>query len=152
MEVIITIICHELGPDMPVSASYNSLFKGLPCNLHQFAVYFSRVYNVFWPVPVTGRSKAMVCERLSAETVVANHTGVTDACLLWMFCVVRRPCDELITRPEESYRVWCVIVRDLEISWMRRPLPTGAVAPEEKNVFAKGSSAAESRCSTVFRI
>ena len=24
-------------------------------------------------------------------------------------------CDELITRPEESYRVWCVVVCDLEI-------------------------------------
>jgi hypothetical protein len=23
-------------------------------------------------------------------------------------------CDELITRPEESYRLWCVIVCDLE--------------------------------------
>ena len=23
-------------------------------------------------------------------------------------------CDELITRPEESYRVWCVVVYDLE--------------------------------------
>ena len=23
-------------------------------------------------------------------------------------------CDELITRPEESYRVWCVVVCDLE--------------------------------------
>jgi hypothetical protein len=25
-------------------------------------------------------------------------------------------CDELITRPEESYRLWCVVVCDLEIS------------------------------------
>jgi len=25
-------------------------------------------------------------------------------------------CDELITRPEESYRLWCVVVRDLETS------------------------------------
>jgi len=25
-------------------------------------------------------------------------------------------CDELITRPEESYRLWCVIVCDLETS------------------------------------
>ena len=25
-------------------------------------------------------------------------------------------CDELITRPEESYRVWCVVVYDLETS------------------------------------
>jgi len=29
-------------------------------------------------------------------------------------------CDELITRPEESYRLWCVVVCDLETSWMRR--------------------------------
>jgi hypothetical protein len=35
-------------------------------------------------------------------------------------------CDELITRPEESYRLWCVVVCDLETSWMRRPWPTGS--------------------------
>ena len=31
-------------------------------------------------------------------------------------CVLpgRRLCDELITRPEESYRLWCVVVCDLE--------------------------------------
>jgi len=34
-------------------------------------------------------------------------------------------CDELITRPEESYRLLCVVVCDLETSWMRRPWPTG---------------------------
>jgi len=34
-------------------------------------------------------------------------------------------CDELITRPEESYRLWCVVVCDLETSWMRGPWPTG---------------------------
>jgi len=30
-------------------------------------------------------------------------------------------CDELITRPEESYRLWCVVVCDLEISRMGAP-------------------------------
>jgi len=25
-------------------------------------------------------------------------------------------CDELITRPKESYRLWCVVVCDLETS------------------------------------
>ena len=46
----------------------------------------------------------------------------------WMFvcceCSVlsgRGLCDELITRPEESYRLWCVVVCDLENSRMRRP-------------------------------
>jgi hypothetical protein len=31
-------------------------------------------------------------------------------------CVLsgRDLCDELITRPEESYRLWCVVVCDLE--------------------------------------
>jgi hypothetical protein len=29
-------------------------------------------------------------------------------------------CDGLITRPEESYRLWCVLVCDLETSTMRR--------------------------------
>ena len=44
-------------------------------------------------------------------------------------------CDELITRPEEAYRLWCVVVCDLEkhTSWMWRPKPTkGAIAPEKK--------------------
>jgi hypothetical protein len=42
-------------------------------------------------------------------------------------CVMpgRGLCDELMTRPEESYRLWCGVVCDLETSWMRRPWPTG---------------------------
>ena len=37
----------------------------------------------------------------------------------------RGRCDKPISWPEESYRVWCVVVCDLETSWMRRPWPTG---------------------------
>jgi hypothetical protein len=36
-------------------------------------------------------------------------------------------CDELITRPEKSYRMWCVVECGLETLWMRRPWPTGGV-------------------------
>jgi len=54
----------------------------------------------------------------------------------WMFvcCVLsgRGLCDELITRPEESYRLWCVVVCDLEISIKRGPWPTGG-CPAKKN-------------------
>jgi hypothetical protein len=37
------------------------------------------------------------------------------------FCVLsgRSLCDGLITRPDESYRLWCVVVCDLETSKMR---------------------------------
>jgi len=30
-------------------------------------------------------------------------------------------CDELITRPEKSYRLWCVVVCDLETSRIGAP-------------------------------
>jgi hypothetical protein len=42
------------------------------------------------------------------------------------FCVLsgRGLCDGLITRPEESYRLWRVVVCDQEISKMRRLKPT----------------------------
>jgi len=49
---------------------------------------------------------------------------------IWMFfccecCVLsgRGLYDGLITRPEESYRLWCVVVCDLETSRMRRAWP-----------------------------
>ena len=40
-------------------------------------------------------------------------------------CVLsgRGLCDELITRPEESYRLWCVVVCDCQ-AWIMRPWPT----------------------------
>jgi hypothetical protein len=36
-------------------------------------------------------------------------------------CVLsgRGLCDELTTRPEETYRLWCVVVCDIETSSMR---------------------------------
>jgi hypothetical protein len=44
-----------------------------------------------------------------------------DICLLFVVCChVRGLCDDLITRPEESYRVWRVVVCDLETSSMKR--------------------------------
>ena len=41
----------------------------------------------------------------------------------------------LITRPEESYRLWCVIVCDLETSRMRRPWPFWAAPPQNIYIY-----------------
>jgi len=41
-------------------------------------------------------------------------------------------CDEQITRPEESYRMRCVVVCDVETLWMRRPCPTGGSRAKNK--------------------
>ena len=40
-------------------------------------------------------------------------------------------CDELITRPEESYRLWCVVC-DVETSKLRRPCPIGGCRASNK--------------------
>ena len=74
-----------------------------------------------------------MCGRLLAGIVGLNPTGA------WMFvceCFVlsgRGLCDGLITRPEESYRLWCVVVCELETSTMRRPWPTGGCGAKRKN-------------------
>jgi len=56
-------------------------------------------------------------------------------------CVLsgRGLCDGLITRLEESYRLWCVVVCDLETSWMRRPWPNEgcrAKTNEQKSIMS----------------
>ena len=45
--------------------------------------------------------------------------------------------DELITRPEESYRLWCVVVCDLEttkilVNEEEVKVDQGAIAPRER--------------------
>jgi hypothetical protein len=57
--------------------------------------------------------------RLPAGIAGLNPSGGMGVCLL---CVLSRRglCDRLITRPEESYRLCCIIVCDLETSRLRR--------------------------------
>jgi hypothetical protein len=68
------------------------------------------MYKSHWPHGVRRRSAAARLLRCELE----SHRG--HGCLL---CVVLSGWglwDELIPRPEESYRVWCVVVCDLETS------------------------------------
>jgi len=44
-------------------------------------------------------------------------------------------CDVLITRPKESYRLWCVVVCDLETSRMSRPWPSVGCSAITKNII-----------------
>ena len=72
----------------------------------------------------------------------SNPTGGVDVCLL---CVLsgRGLCDGLITRTEESYRLWCVVECNLETLRMRRPLPTGkggGCSAKLKKKYVTGSS------------
>jgi hypothetical protein len=71
------------------------------------------------PIPVAARSKAWACGRLHAGIAVSNPAGE------WMSVSFERRvlsgrgiCVGMITHPEESYRVWCVVVCDHESSIM----------------------------------
>jgi hypothetical protein len=65
---------------------------------------------MFKPILLTARFKAWVYGRSLAGIVGSNPAAawvsVYDEC-----CVLsgRGLCDELITRPEKSYRLWCVV-------------------------------------------
>jgi hypothetical protein len=57
----------------------------------------------------------------------------------WECCVLSSSglCEGLITRPEESYGLWCVVVCDLETSGMRRPWSTGGCRVENKETHTE---------------
>ena len=73
------------------------------------------------PVPVAARSKAKVSSRSPAEIMGSKPAGTMDVCCQCCVLSGRGLCDELITRPEEYYRPWSVVVRDLETSRMSKP-------------------------------
>jgi len=61
-----------------------------------------------------------------AGIVGSNPTGawVSVCCECCMLMSGRGLCEELATRPEESYRLWCVIVCDLETPCLRNHTQT----------------------------
>jgi len=66
---------------------------------------------------VSARSKAYVCGRSPAEIVGSNPTGGGGHGYLSHECCVlscRGLCDGPIIRPEEFYRLWCVVECYLE--------------------------------------
>ena len=89
-----------------------------------------------WPRGLRRRFAASRLLRLWVRIPPGTCLSVCCGC-----CVLsgRGLCDELITRPEKSYRLRCVTVCDLETSWMRRPWPTGGCCANNKqtvqNVF-----------------
>jgi len=78
-------------------------------------IYYSSACNRISPVSVATRSKASICSRSPAEIVGSKPRGAwISVCHECCILSNRGLCDELITRPEESYRLWCVVVCDLE--------------------------------------
>ena len=64
-----------------------------------------------WPRGLRRRSAATRLLRSWVRIPPGAWMFVCCECCVWSG---RGLCDELITRPEESYRLWCVVVCDLE--------------------------------------
>ena len=79
-----------------------------------------------WPRYLMRRSAA---DRLLRLWVRIPPGACCKCCML----SGRGLCDELITRPEEYYRLWYVVVCDLQTPWMRRPWPTRGCRAKNKN-------------------
>ena len=65
-------------------------------------------------------------ERPAAAHLLRSWVRIPPGAWIFVCCEcrvlsVRGLCDELITRPEESYRLWCVVVCDLETSRIGAP-------------------------------
>jgi hypothetical protein len=82
-----------------------------------------------WLRGLRHRSAAVRLLRLWARIPLGAWMSFSCEC-----CVLssRGLCGELITRPEESYRQWCVFECDLEISWMRKTWPTGGCRADKQ--------------------
>ena len=75
---------------------------------------------------MAARCKAWVFGRSPAEIVGSNPTGGMDICRECCVLSGRGLCVGLITRPEESYRLWRVVC-DQEASKMRRLKPAAGL-------------------------
>jgi hypothetical protein len=76
--------------------------------------------------PVGVEPTISVSERPQAAHLLRSWVRIPPGAWIFVCCECRvlsgrGPCDELITRTEESYRLWCVVVCDLETSRICTP-------------------------------
>ena len=88
-----------------------TLEKGFVGRHWIFCLYSQNLCRSQWPRGLRRRSAAACLWDRGFE----SHRGM-DLCLLWVLCVLsgRGLCNELITRSEESYWLWCVVVCRLD--------------------------------------
>ena len=68
---------------------------------------------------INSRRIACLGRRSAAARLLRSWVRIPPGAWMFVCCECfmlsgRGLCDELITRPEESYRLWCVVVCDLE--------------------------------------
>jgi hypothetical protein len=102
-------LCHRSGETL-VSQWYMSLdYRSVTSLWSADPAAFMGLYFITLPIPVAARSKVWVCGRARAGIMSSNLTGGQGYLSCTVFVLSDRGlCDGPITRPEESYRLWCV--------------------------------------------
>jgi len=73
--------------------------------VHLVGPYYAKLFGI-WPISVVARSRAWVCGRSPAEIAGSNPAGGMVVSFECCGLPGRDLCVRLITRPEQSYRVW----------------------------------------------
>jgi len=102
------------------------------CGLAGYLLQLPGLSRSKWPRGPWRKSAAARLLRLWVQILPGAWMSVCCEC-----CVLsgRALCDELITCPDESNRLWCVVVCDLETSWMRMHWPTGGLSRQKKKCY-----------------
>jgi hypothetical protein len=103
-------------------SSTTPLFVGATCSYNSFL----SVQEVY--AGPTGK-RGLRCMSVAIR-LLRLRVRIPPGAWMSLCCVLsgRGLCDELITRPEKFYWLWCVVLCDLETSRMRRPRPTGGLS------------------------
>ena len=91
----------------------------------QWMLYLDRIRRQSRSQSSRGLRRTSAAARLLRLWVRTPPVSWMSVCCEYGMLWGRVLCDELIPRTEESYRLCCVVVCDLEGLWMRRIWPTG---------------------------
>jgi hypothetical protein len=135
---------------MEISLSFllptlTNLFTLFPCFLwathtRSLSMHFRcTLYTIYsgtrWYADPSGRSiqsvglRPLACWDCGFESLRGH--GCLSAVSI-VYCQVEVSSSSLLFCPKESYRLWCVVVCDLETSWIRWDWPTGGFCAENK--------------------
>ena len=79
-----------------------------------YVIFHVSTRTIFWSQWPRGLRRRSAAPRLLRSWVRIPPGTWSFVCCECCVLSGRGLCDELITRPEESYRVWCVVVCDLK--------------------------------------
>jgi hypothetical protein len=108
--------------------------------VQEYSYTFQNIYTGYWrPSEYRAGPSGRAVYGVGLRSLSCWECGIEPPPGAWMSvcrecCVLsgRGLCDELITHPEESYRLWCVVVYDLEAPRMWKPWPTGVCCVKNK--------------------